>query len=261
MDTEKLNELREIELEIMDEIIRICEKHRIKYYLAGGSALGAVRHQGMIPWDDDIDILMLRADYIKFSELCKTELKKEYFYQSQDTDINYIKRFAKVRKNNTIFLEKEFVGVDQHNGVFVDVFPIDEARKKIGIQKYQYKFSKWMEMLMQIKAGRLYKGKFLTLIAKICPRSFLINLQTKSMTLFNSSKCKYYVNFGSQYGVIKQTMEKSVYDPAVALPFEGRMCYVPGNYKQYLTNLFGADYMQLPPLEKRVTHDPIEFKW
>lgn len=121
--------------EILDEIVRICEEENLTYYLAGGSVLGAIRHGGFIPWDDDIGIMVPREDYEKFAEACKRKLNSNYFYQSIDTDARYVKRFAKVRKNNTIFQEKMFNGIQQHNGIYVDIFPLDNARNQFGIQR------------------------------------------------------------------------------------------------------------------------------
>ena len=86
---QKLRQLQLVELEILNEFVRICDEYKLQYFLVGGTLLGAVRHQGFIPWDDDIDVAMPRQDYDSFAEICAKELKRQYFYQSADTDPNY----------------------------------------------------------------------------------------------------------------------------------------------------------------------------
>jgi lipopolysaccharide cholinephosphotransferase len=106
-----------IELEILLEVDRICRKNDIKYQLSGGTLLGAVRHQGFIPWDDDIDIIMLRNDYNKFIALCKIELNNSYFLQIPETDDKTPSLYAKIRKNNTAYISYEYRNINYHHGI------------------------------------------------------------------------------------------------------------------------------------------------
>ena len=119
--------IQEIELDILLEFDRICKKHGLKYQLYSGTLIGAVRHEGFIPWDDDIDVAMPRADYDKFIEL-KDELADDYFFQSYETDPQYINRFGKIRKNGTVFMEKLVQELDMHHGIYIDVFPFDNIK-------------------------------------------------------------------------------------------------------------------------------------
>ena len=128
LDSKTLKKLHDVELEILQEIIRICKKYDIKYYLAGGTLLGAVRHKGFIPWDDDLDIGMLREDYDKFMKYGIKEIDDKYFIHCDKTDPNYWLPFIKVRKNSTTFVE-ELLNKKEvlHNGIFVDIFPMDNC--------------------------------------------------------------------------------------------------------------------------------------
>ena len=119
-----MNELQKCQLEILKEFIRICKDNNLQYYLVGGTCLGAVRHKGFIPWDDDIDVAMPRDDYDKFITL-QDQMKKPYFIQTYKSDKNYIYNFAKVRDSSTTFVENFFACSQMNHGVWIDVFPLD----------------------------------------------------------------------------------------------------------------------------------------
>lgn len=112
------------ELEGLKEIDRICRKHGIEYMLSWGSAIGAIRHQGFIPWDDDIDVCMKWNDYLKFKEVCKTELDSRYFYQDWESDPYYYSSWAKIRMNDTTSIMRKMKDYPIHGGICLDVFPL-----------------------------------------------------------------------------------------------------------------------------------------
>ena len=123
LNEEQLRKLRSIQMEMLLEVKRICEKHGIKYSLIGGSLLGAVRHQGYIPWDDDADIGMLRKDYEKFRKVCKKELDPERFYFQDDRNTEgYRWGYGKLRKKNTLFLREHQEYLDFGQEIFIDIF-------------------------------------------------------------------------------------------------------------------------------------------
>ena len=124
-----LDKLHSVQIEILDEIVGICDKHNLTYFLIGGTLLGAVRHKGFIPWDDDLDIAMPREDYEKFLKIAKTELDKKYYLHDISIDKNYWQPFIKIRKNNTLFDEKMIDNIETHKGIFVDVFPFDNLKR------------------------------------------------------------------------------------------------------------------------------------
>ena len=141
-------ELKKYELKVLDEIDRICRKHNIKYYLAYGSALGAVRHKGFIPWDDDIDLCMLSSDLIRFKKICKQELSDNYYYQDKLTDKYYYNFWSKVGMENTTWMPKDHI-VDCKYGVCVDIFPMFPVKSG---KKYHKKAEKHLKTLLMSTA-------------------------------------------------------------------------------------------------------------
>lgn len=159
MEKELLRKVQLTQLEIAKEIRRVCEENGIRYYLAAGTFLGAVRHGGFIPWDDDMDIGMLREDYEKFCRIAPEKLKPEYTFQNWYTDPNYSLPFGKVLKRNTLYLEGKKSRQLKENGFYVDIFPVDnvpqekESREKLAaelLKIYRIKLMKsgyqpWMD--------------------------------------------------------------------------------------------------------------------
>lgn len=127
---EELLFIHEEERSILRKIHKLCVLHGIKYYIVGGTLLGAVRHGGFIPWDDDIDIAMYRDDFKRFKEVCMTELGEDFFLQDIYTDPGYNQMMPKVRKNGTILNSPMTVNLKMHKGLFVDIFMLDYAKKK-----------------------------------------------------------------------------------------------------------------------------------
>ena len=127
MDKELLRKVQLVQLEIAKEIQRVCQENDIRCFLVAGSFLGAVRHQGFIPWDDDMDIGMFRSDYEKFCRIAPQKLDKRYCLQNWHTDPNYSLPFGKVVKRNTLYMENKKSRRIQENGIYVDIFAYDNA--------------------------------------------------------------------------------------------------------------------------------------
>lgn len=262
METAKyLEKLHRTEMEIVDEIDRICVANNLRYFLVGGTLLGAVRHGGFIPWDDDMDVAMPRPDYEKFLTLCETQLGSDFFCQSYRNDEVYVPPFAKVKKNGTKFIEAIDNGIQygKHPGIWVDIFPLDYAKKQNGTQKMQRKLIVKLRNMKSFKLNRRKSKWYKKFVASFFSHRFLSSMRQKVMT--RCKKGDFYVNLGSRYDVIKQTMPISVYEPAVRLKFEDREYMAPADYKYVLNRIYGDDYMSLPPEEKRVTHEPVEISF
>lgn len=138
--TTETKQLWAVLLDILCQIDTICKKHDIQYFLCGGTLLGAVRHKGFIPWDDDLDIMMKRNDYNRFCEIAPSELKNPYFFQSERTDPGHLLRHAKIRNSNTTGMFKSFAqkGYNINQGIFVDVFPLDNLPDDENERKRYY---------------------------------------------------------------------------------------------------------------------------
>ena len=237
-----LHKLWDTEVKILDKIDEICTKHDIEYVLLWGTLLGAVRHKGFIPWDDDIDIGMSRKDYNKFLKVAKKELPGEFFLQTCYTDKYQPTYFAKVRLNNTAFYATGDTTFKRHHGIFVDIFPMDSRNGK-RLQNIKNKIGDRISShIIQRRCGQkvtVFK------MLKIFPTSFLCRLRDSFLTgkgdLFSA-------------GSVVRFKKTDVF-PAIKIPFQGKEYSVPNNYDSVLKSSFG-DYMQLPPEDQRVAHIP-----
>lgn len=244
-----LNKIHREILEIMNYIDELCDVHHLRYYLTGGTLLGAIRHGGFIPWDDDLDIEMPREDYEKLLLLVQEENK--YDAISYKTCEKYCNFFAKVSKKGTRFAENN----DGEWGIFVDIFPIDNERK---YGKHLILKKKIVRFFLNNGARLTKKDKskaFKYYISKIFPRSIWIYFMEKIAVNLKEDYA-YYINYGSQYSAIRKTMPKEWYAAGVRVPFEDRSYTAPKEYSQVLRRIFGEKYMAVPPVEKRRTHYP-----
>lgn len=270
MDSAELQKLKEIELEMFDEFLRICGKHDIDYFLSGGTCLGAVRHQGFIPWDDDIDISMSRSNYERFSELAKTELDDRYVFQSCDTEPNCGLVFGKIRKRGTVYSEKYSHHIDMSQGVWIDIFPYDYIPNDIDEQQKLYRRVQLLKNLYIVKCGyKLPDAKrglavpayyVAKMICAFLPQQFLIQRLKGAMTKCKADECSLVFPYGGAYAPDKERMPASRLLEYTDVSFEGRCCKTLKDYDQYLTSLYG-DYMTPPPVGERKAgvHDMYEF--
>lgn len=270
MEKRILKKLHKSEIVILDEIVRICKKHDLKYFLIGGTLLGAVRHKGFIPWDDDLDIAMPRDDYEKFIELASKELKEDFILDDISTNPEYWLIFAKVRLKKTVF-KANFISDDYegNNGIWVDIFPLDYSKhNKDYFIKYKWSIIRFLKAIYIRKDSHTSMDKhFLTAVLSIFFKPFnmkkMNNIIKKRITSENSKKeiCKYFINYGSQYGVFRQTHQINKIFPLRQLEFENKFYCVPNDYDYVLNNIYGENYMELPPIEKRITHNPEYIKF
>lgn len=267
MDKKYKDKLIKDELLIMDEIDRVCHKEKLTYFLTAGTLLGAVRHGGMIPWDDDIDIAMPREDFEKFVNISHKKMKDKFYLDYYTTNKKYAKSYAKVRLKNTYFKES-YITKNIDWEIWVDIFPLD------NISKYDYKeliknkkkinhcdFILANKYLINISDCKTIKGKLLYIISKIIPTKIALKKRNKFMTMHNNSNNNIYINYGSQYSVEKQTHEKDKYFPTKKIKFEDRKYDVPNDIDYVLKKIYGNNYMELPPKEKRISHDPLCIKF
>lgn len=253
----QLRQVQLCQLDIALEVKRICEKHGLRYFLLAGSALGAIRHKGFIPWDDDMDVGMFREDYEKFAGLCKSELDSAYFYQDWNVDPGYALPFAKLRIRGTRYTEKAAQKSKAMDGIYIDIFPLDAAPStEKGEQKAARSYYFWFRLLLAKKGYLPASGgvkKFVYILLKcfgcLFPVSFVKNRITGIMT-GQAGSAEYLANYGGSYGYWKERLEANWFSEMKYVNFEGYQMPVPAKYHEYLTHLYG-DYMTPPPVGKR----------
>lgn len=256
MDVSVRQKLREVQLQILDKIMSICSGNGLRCCLTGGTCLGAVRHKGFIPWDDDVDVIMPRADFEKFIRITASRNQDEFFLDYYMTDPTYGRCFAKYCKKNTLFIEPN--GLKQ--AIYVDIFVQDKvpgpdfsAKSKLPL--LIHKLDAVTTVRREGLEGRDLKTRIIYYATRWMPVSWFFKWETKLMTRFEKTDAKYYINYGSPYNLVKETLPISEFEPYTQLEFEGKMYNAPRNWDLYLSNIYG-DYMTLPPEEKRVTHYP-----
>lgn len=250
--------LKKTELEILVAFDEVCKKIDVLYFLAEGTLLGAVRHKGFIPWDDDIDVCMLRADYEKFLSIGQKYLPANYFIQTFETDCEYSLGFCKLRDSNTTYIETSVCHQEINHGIFIDIFPIDyypEGQIAATVLELRRKFLTYRisdAFYYPVAPKYTLIGKFLRALSRIVYPSIRDALMKRDKLYKSVRKSSLVCNYGSTWGK-KEIMSLKVYQDSVDMVFEGFKLKGPLQADQYLRNLYG-DYMTLPPVEKRVGH-------
>ncbi len=257
-----MNKLQEKILEIMVFIDKICRENDITYYIMGGTALGAVRHGGFIPWDDDLDIWLTPENYEKFKKLFEENTCEKFVLQEWKLVDEYL-QYAKVRMNGTTFIESHLKNKkDLHQGIYVDIMILHKtpAGKK-GVLNRQYYVSKYLTLKGILRNG--WKGKnttqkILAGIAKMLPKCLdkkLYKYIYKYDNLQDNYNYIYYITKGTKKSGY---YERSIIEPAGEIEFEGKTFLCMNDIKKYLELRYG-DYMSLPPKseQKSVQHAEI----
>ena len=258
--TDKLRILQLCELEILNVFVRICEKCNLKYFLIGGTLLGAVRHKGFIPRDDDIDVIMPRRDYNRFAEIAPKMLGKKYFYQSPQTDLHYRMTYAKIRMNGTEIFEDRFKNPKFNSGVFIDIFPLDKCPRPGVVCHFLFNVMAVMNYKSQVDSGADYgpydeiSGKIGYAILKLFSPGQLIKLRRILLDFSKKlSSGRYVASFAGAYGYRKEIYPAAWFGNAV-VEFEGRKYNAPSGYKKILRRAYGDDYMIISDLIPKRCH-------
>lgn len=252
---EQLAELKRAELDILRVFVDVCRKLNLRYYLLGGTLLGAVRHQGFIPWDDDIDVGMLRADYEIFLEKAQALLPENLFLQTVFTDPDYRMCFAKIRNSNTTFVETAANTLRINHGVFIDIFPLDyypeneQEQKRLALRKKLYNRRSLCGMNLGTSGP---KQKVKDMLLRAAYPSLEQVIRKRERLYKGVSPSGLVANHGGAWGK-KEIVPAQWYGEGAPLLFEGLQVNGPAEYDKWLTQVYG-DYMQLPPVEKRVGH-------
>jgi len=241
-------------LEILIEVDKICKKHNIQYWLDYGTLLGAVRHGGFIPWDDDIDISIPRKDYLKLCKILKTELPDNLAFQDETTDKNYFLKFAKVRDKKS-FLDDPIMrnkGIKEQ-GLYIDIFPLEKLFSKKMKSFIEYIYGNAFR-----RSRRFYESKWKYLSGKLLLPFASCFVMLVRFVSFIVPTNNYYTGCGVPF-YYKHSYNSKYIFPCKSIVFEGSLLNAPCDPHAYLQNIYG-DYMKVPPLEKRIMHsEKIEF--
>lgn len=256
---DQIIQLKQIELNMFKAFIDVCEKLELKYYVIGGTLLGAIRHQGFIPWDDDIDVGMPRSDYEIFLEKGQAILEDDMFIQTIHTDEKYLMCFAKIRKHNTTFIESSVGHLDINHGVYIDIFPLDYYPNEKQLKKFK-KQELWCKKRIACEFKLSKNNTLKKRIEKFILRMLFPSVKAvthKRDYLYKSlPQNKYIANYGGAWGE-KEVVPAVWFGEGVDVSFEGISVKAPREYDKYLTQLYG-NYMEFPPIEKRVSHHYVD---
>lgn len=262
LNNKELRQLQEVELEILIEFDRICKKNNIDYSLCGGTLIGAVRHKGFIPWDDDIDVNMLRKDYDKFVKIVNKDLdKKRFFFQSMETDSSYGFPIAKLKRKDSLYVESSSTRDEEEQNIWIDIFPLDNIKSDNIFGKLYYFRIYALKIILAYKDGFVNsvdtkKKKIFLLITKILSffynRNRLFKKIQELMRKYNNIDTKYLASFGGVY-LPKEITKKRLSEKTMYAEFENHKFRIITQYDEYLRHYYG-DYMKLPPEEKRKGH-------
>lgn len=259
-------DLRALQLKSLDLALyfkRFCDENNLMFYLCGGGCIGAVRHHGFIPWDDDLDIFMPRQDYNRLHEIWKYKADtKNYSCIVADENLVTKKPFTLVIDNNTTLIKPEQSDIDMPHGVALDVFPIDGCPTKPFQRKMQMIFamlySLYMAQVVPENHGKIVKiaGKImLSIVPSKKLRYKLWKFSERKMSKYKICDCDYITELCAGPGYMKNMYPKKAFDSAIEMDFEGYKLPIPVGYDDYLKIAFG-DYMKLPPKDKQVaSHD------
>lgn len=272
MSTEvEIEQLKKIELDILKEFIAVCDKLNLRYMVDYGTLLGAVRHKGFIPWDDDIDVAMPRPDFDIFMEKAQSLLPKNLFVQNYHSDKNFPRLYAKIRNSDTTFLEKDYSCTDMNHGIYIDIFALDGVPE--DKQEQQKLFDKIIKLLAKImyynniyytEVDYFYHKNPIIRFLKQAKKFYYKHLTNKDKNVAklrrkaekilrqnDYEKSEFVGDLSAAYST-KEFLPKAMFENLIKLQFENLQVNAPADYDRYLTCVYG-DYMTLPPEEERVS--------
>lgn len=259
--------LRELQLAELDGLVffdKYCRSHGLTYYLCGGCLIGAVRHKGFIPWDDDTDVLMPRPDYERFLELYKKEKPSDRFLLLDDDEEHFYGNiFATLTDTDHTMVKDYQEHLDMPHGVPLDIFPIDGLAEGKIARYIQYI---WTMIYSLFRSQTVPKnhGGLLSLGSKLLLKIFkkhktrvrIWKYAEKKMSGYNFDEAQNVAEFCAGYYFMKKVYPRSIYKDVCELDFEGKRFFAMGDYDAYLKIPFG-NYMELPPQEERLPHHEI----
>ena len=233
-------------LDILLEFQQACERQGLQYYLTAGTLLGAIRHRGFIPWDDDIDVAMARKDYDRLAELC---FHPEYFLQNHRTESHYPYCFTKLRKNGTYAKEKWLSVIPMNQGIYIDIFPLDICPDSDFLGRLFFKVIELLNSgLLARESTEFHCGymkwymRFLFQIVRRLPNRILFWIRESIRVLFrNISSGKRLCTVNGSHGYPREVYQREWFSQTIEMEFEGYMFQAPIGWDELLRNMYG-DY-------------------
>lgn len=257
------NPIRDIQLEdleILREFVRICEVNSLRYYLGSGTLLGAVRHKGFIPWDDDIDVEMPRPDYDRFSSLCATDLGSGFSWHTYLTDRHYPFMWGKLMRDDTELRQGPTEHLPIQQSLYIDVWPLDGIANWRIPEAIQRVIHKWSQIRLSADLKRPGIRGLVARSWKIVPRRLVVWLCERMATLTPFDRARIVAHPRALYGYRKECMPRDWFGRGEMLQFEGMRLPGPSKWNEYLTHVYG-DYMKPPPeAERKSRHEMTEVK-
>ncbi len=246
-----LNEHQKVLLQLLGEFDRICRKHNIKFVLFAGSAIGAARHKGFIPWDDDIDVAMLRSDYERFMQAAPKELDEKIYFLQREFSAHWPMFFSKLRLNNTACIER-YVPKDPkvHQGVYIDIFPIDNLADNRLMQHLQFAASKIVIAKSLDRRGYLTDSREKKLVMLLCRCLPLKPMLRFAKRAKKSDSPMVHSFFAAASEYEKNVFPRQWFTEQKQMQFEDCTFPVSAHYHEMLTKIYG-DYMSMPSEEER----------
>lgn len=255
-------EIKKICTNVLEFFSDYCNKNGLTFFLGYGTALGAVRHNGFIPWDDDIDVTMPRPDYERLISIFDNS-KEEFLLLSHAKDKDYYYPFAKLCDKKTKLVEEHYAN-DANMGIYIDIFPLDgNGTERTEAIKHLMKCIKTQQKLNSAMAKHFFRSRSNIIIEiiryiryrflKLVGSEYYFNKLDLHMKRFAYSESKYISNNSWCTYAVRDLFEKSMFQKSINVEFEGKEYPIPENFDEYLKSLYG-EYMKLPPEEMRISH-------
>lgn len=257
--TYKQKKVWAVELDLLSELLKVCKKHDIRVIAYAGTILGAIRHKGFIPWDDDIDVALTRPEFEKLLKVAPMEFKEPYFLQTALSDKEFFCGYARLRNSQTTGIITNCKSVNYNNGIYIDVFVIDSYTYDEVKLKKQLMIRKWLLLLFDTYhphirynhlAPRIVSKIMHYTFCKLFPYEKAVSLYNKNLSKFNNEESRLSIMTHDLALIRKYWCDINDMKEIIEVPFENLLIPIPKNYDNLLKRMYG-NYMEYPPVEKR----------